>query len=143
MKQPNLRVHALDHLVLTVRSIETAAEFYKTVLGMTVETFSPADGSLRYALTFGQQKINLHLAGAEFEPKAKQPTPGSADLCFLTEGALDAWQAHLSSCSVPILEGPVPRTGATGPIMSLYVRDPDLNLIEISVPAQSLSPGSA
>lgn len=123
---------ALDHLVLTVTEIEATVAFYTSILGMTAETFTPADGSARWALRFGEQKINLHQAGAEFEPKAKRPGPGTADLCFLSETPLEAWQAHLVDHSVTVEEGPVRRTGATGPILSIYIRDPDGNLIEIS-----------
>lgn len=128
-------VQSLDHLVLTVRDMDATVTFYETVLGMSAEHFTPADGSLRMALKFGAQKINLHQAGAEFDPKSKAPTPGSADLCFLTDTALDQWQSHLSSLGIAVEEGPVPRTGATGPILSIYLRDPDANLIEISTRA--------
>jgi catechol 2,3-dioxygenase-like lactoylglutathione lyase family enzyme len=125
-----ITITSLDHLVLTVANIDTTCAFYTRVMGMQVETF----GQGRRALRFGSQKINLHQAGHEFEPKAERPTPGSADLCFLTETPLTAVIAHLTACNVPIIEGPVQRTGATGPIMSVYIRDPDQNLIEISVP---------
>lgn len=126
-------VAALDHLVLTVADIPVTVRFYEDILGMTAEQFQPKDGELRWALKFGSQKINLHTAGAEFDPKANLPTPGSADLCFLSQTALSDWQLHLRQHDVPIEEGPVLRTGATGPIMSIYVRDPDANLIEIAV----------
>ncbi|WP_299937179.1 VOC family protein [uncultured Pelagimonas sp.] len=122
----------LDHLVLTVLDIPTTIQFYETVLGMHAIEFNPADGSTRWALSFGAQKINLHPVGGEFDPKSNQPTPGSADLCFLSDQPLSEWQGHLATHGVQIEEGPVPRTGATGPILSLYVRDPDHNLIEIS-----------
>ncbi len=122
----------LDHLVLTVADIPKTIHFYETVLGMQSTEFTPADGSTRWALAFGTQKINLHPAGGEFDPKSEHPTPGSADLCFLSDQPLSEWQPHLSSHGVQIEEGPVPRTGATGPILSLYIRDPDCNLIEIS-----------
>ena len=138
MTQP--RISALDHLVLTVADIEATARFYQTALGMRLESFVAADASTRYALRFGDQKINLHAAGAPFAPHAKTPYPGSADLCFLTETPLAAWQAHLESCGVQIEEGPVPRSGATGPILSLYLRDPDGNLIEISVQSEPSAP---
>lgn len=118
----------LDHLVLTVADIPRTVAFYERVLGMEPQTF----GAGRVALRFGDQKINLHEAGRELEPKATLPTPGSADLCFLTETPLSELSAHLEQCAVKILEGPVPRTGATGPILSLYFRDPDGNLIELA-----------
>jgi len=124
-----MRVLSLDHLVLTVRSIEATCAFYAGVLGMEVVTF----GEGRKALAFGSQKINLHERGKEFEPKAGQPTPGSADLCFITDTPLSEVVEHLNTLSVPILEGPVARIGAVGPIQSVYFRDPDANLIEVSV----------
>ena len=129
-----LKVNALDHLVLTVRDMADTVAFYTNGLGMGALTFTPADGTTRTALVFGQQKINLHQAGREFEPKARVAMPGSADLCFLTDGELTDWQQHLAQQGVTVEEGPVRRTGATGPILSIYVRDPDGNLIEISVP---------
>ncbi|MEZ4867795.1 MAG: VOC family protein [Caldilineaceae bacterium] len=124
-----LEIERLDHLVLTVKSISVTCAFYSRVLGMEVVTF----GVGRKALVFGRQKINLHEAGHEFEPKAARPTPGSADLCFITQRPVVEVMAHLRACSVAILEGPVPRTGALGPIKSVYFRDPDQNLIEIAV----------
>ena len=129
------KVTSLDHLVLTVADIAETVAFYRDVLGMTAETFHPADGTTRSALTFGVQKINLHPAAAPFEPKARQVTAGSADLCFLTAGTMAEWLAHFAAHEVPVLEGPVQRTGATGPLTSLYVRDPDGNLVEVSLPA--------
>lgn len=123
-----MKIDRLDHFVLTVKSIESICEFYTRVLGMEVVTF----GDGRKALSFGSQKINLHEQGEEFEPKAEQPTPGSADLCFITDTSLQEVIQYLNFCSVEIIEGPVKRTGATGKIVSVYVRDPDLNLIEIS-----------
>lgn len=123
---------ALDHLVLTVADIHTTISFYEDALGMVAERFTPMDGTDRWALTFGQQKINLHDHGAEFEPKSQTPTPGSADLCFLSDQSLSDWVAHLTDKGIEIEEGPVPRTGANGPLMSIYIRDPDGNLIEIS-----------
>lgn len=125
-------IDSLDHLVLTVRDIDATIAFYERVMGMKEIRFKAGDGVVRAALGFGQQKINLHLAGREFEPKAEHPQPGSADLCFLTGRPLDDVIAHLKTCGVAILEGPVRRTGATGPLLSVYVRDPDQNLIEIS-----------
>jgi len=132
-----IRIDHLDHLVLTVASIERTCDFYTRALGMAVETFGEGtpDGNRRKALRFGDQKINLHQAGHEFEPKALRPTPGSADLCFIAATPLEEVIAHLEGLGVAIEEGPVPRTGATGPIRSVYLRDPDRNLIEISNPA--------
>ncbi len=127
-----LSVTSLDHLVLTVRGIPETIRFYSDCLGMQAEAFQPATGPERWALKFGQQKINLHQAGAEFDPKAARPGPGTADLCFLTETPIAEWQAHFAAAHVAVEEGPVQRTGATGPILSLYLRDPDENLIEIS-----------
>jgi catechol 2,3-dioxygenase-like lactoylglutathione lyase family enzyme len=123
-----MQIDRLDHLVLTVADIDRTVAFYTRVLGMREETF----GAGRRALTFGRQKINLHEAGREFEPKAARPTPGSGDLCFITDSPLPDVQQHLAACEVPIEEGPVDRTGALGPIRSVYIRDPDANLIEIS-----------
>ncbi len=123
-----MHIDSLDHLVLTVADLETTCAFYQRVLGMQVVTF----GAGRKALAFGAQKINLHQAGREFEPKAQRPTPGSADLCFLTSVPLAQVQAHLAACGVTVNEGPVQRTGAQGPILSVYFRDPDQNLIEVS-----------
>ncbi|KHQ53481.1 VOC family protein [Mameliella alba] len=128
-------VQSLDHLVLTVADPAATRQFYEAVLGMQAERFTPADGSTRWALKFGRQKINLHTAAQEFDPKARRPGPGTADLCFLSETPLAEWQAHLAALGVTIEEGPLPRTGATGPIRSIYIRDPDGNLIEISNPA--------
>ncbi len=126
------QISSLDHLVLTVADQDATVTFYEGVLGMTSDVFYPVDGTRRIALMFGAQKINLHQAGAEFEPKAKTPLPGSADLCFLSQTPLSDWQAHLRAQDVPVLLGPVPRIGATGPLTSIYLRDPDGNLIEIS-----------
>ena len=126
-------VESLDHLVLTVADLGRTVRFYVDVLGMQEQRFGAADGTQRVALTFGRQKINLHQAGAEFAPHAAAPAPGTADLCFLTKEALATWQAHFAALGVAVEEGPVTRTGATGPIRSLYVRDPDCNLIEVSV----------
>lgn len=125
-----IRISHLDHLVLTVADIEATCEFYRRVLGMSVETFAQG----RKALKFGNQKINLHQAGREFDPKANQPVPGSADLCFISETALAEVIAHLEAADVAIEEGPVERAGANGTIRSIYFRDPDGNLIEVSNP---------
>ena len=129
---PMPRLTALDHLVLTVRDIDQTLGFYCDALGMAKEVFHPADGSTRIALKFAEQKINLHIAGAEFEPKSRVPTPGSADLCFLTDATLADWQTTLTRHGIPVEQGPVARTGTTGPIISIYIRDPDGNLIELS-----------
>ena len=123
-----MKIDNLDHLVLTVEDIKTTSDFYVNVLGMELIQF----GSGRTALRFGSQKINLHQRGSEFEPKARAPTPGSADLCFITPVPLAEVVDYFVACGVPIIEGPVQRTGASGPIMSLYLRDPDMNLIEVS-----------
>ncbi|WGW04397.1 VOC family protein [Tropicibacter oceani] len=127
-----ISVQSLDHLVLTVTDVDVTCAFYRDVLGMTPQAFTPADGSTRWALKFGTQKINLHKAGAEFTPKARTPRPGSADLCFLSDTPIADWRTHLNDHDITIEEGPLLRTGATGPILSLYIRDPDGNLIEIS-----------
>ncbi len=123
-----MQVDRIDHLVLTVADVAVTCEFYARVLGMQVVTF----GEGRKALAFGWQKINLHQAGHEFEPKAQRPTPGSADLCLVTGTPLVQAQEHLQAAGVVIEQGPVQRTGARGPIESLYFRDPDGNLIEVS-----------
>jgi catechol 2,3-dioxygenase-like lactoylglutathione lyase family enzyme len=123
-----MKIERLDHLVLTVADIAKTCEFYEKVLGMETVTF----GAGRTALSFGQQKINLHQAGKEFEPKAVRPTPGSGDLCFITSTPVAAVTVHLKKAGVAIEEGPVACTGATGPIQSVYFRDPDGNLIEMS-----------
>lgn len=118
----------LDHLVLTCTDIDATKHFYTHVMGMQLETF----GAGRTAFRFGNQKINLHQRGAEFEPKAHLPVPGALDLCFIAWVPLDEVIAHLRDTGWPIKEGPVERTGTTGRIRSIYIRDPDLNLIEIS-----------
>lgn len=118
----------LDHLVLTTTDLNACKDFYVRVLGMQPETF----GAGRLAFCFGNQKINIHERGREFEPKAHLPVPGALDLCFIASMGLEQVIAHLQAQQWPIVEGPVQRTGATGPIRSVYVRDPDLNLIEIS-----------
>lgn len=122
-----MKIGSLDHLVLTVADVDASCAFYERVLGMRAVTF----GAGRKALVFGSQKINLHPHRREFEPKAERPTPGSADLCFVSVTPLAEVIAHLRACHVEVLEGPVPRTGACGPIMSVYFRDPDRNLIEV------------
>lgn len=128
-----ITVSHLDHLVLTVADIEKTCDFYRRVLGFSVVTFR----GNRKALVFGRQKINLHQAGNEFLPNADKAVPGSADLCFLTGTPVEQTLAHLAKENVVTEEGPVERTGATGPIISVYFRDPDLNLIEIGLPLTS------
>jgi catechol 2,3-dioxygenase-like lactoylglutathione lyase family enzyme len=123
-----MQVSRIDHIVLTVADIDATCEFYSRALNMQVLTF----GAGRIALSFGQQKINLHQSGKEFEPKAMRPTPGSADFCMITETPISQVMLHLQACGVDLLEGPVRRTGATGPLLSVYFRDPDSNLIEVS-----------
>jgi catechol 2,3-dioxygenase-like lactoylglutathione lyase family enzyme len=117
----------LDHLVLTVADIDATVAFYTSALGMELVTFAG-----RKALRFGEQKINLHQTGNEFEPKAAHPTAGSGDLCFITKAPLEDVIAHLNAGGYSIELGPVARTGAVGTIRSIYLRDPDFNLIEIS-----------
>lgn len=128
MRKKTMKIDRLDHLVLTVKDIDVTCAFYTKVLGMEVVTFAGG----RKALAFGSQKINLHQLGKEFEPKAHKPTPGSADLCFIASVPLPEVVRHLASCGVTVIEGPVKRTGARGPIVSVYFRDPDMNLIEVS-----------
>lgn len=123
-----MKVSHLDHLVLTVADIEISCQFYQSALNFEVITF----GENRKALKFGNQKINLHQVGKEFEPKAVHPTAGSADLCFIAETPLEEVIAHLQTQNIDIVEGPIERTGAMGKILSIYLRDPDQNLIEIA-----------
>ena len=123
-----MKIDRIDHFVLTVRDLDATCAFYSRALGMEVVTFAGG----RRALAFGAQKINLHLAGREFEPKAHRATPGSADFCLITTVPLAEVMAHLASCGVEIIEGPVDKTGATGRLRSVYFRDPDLNLVEVS-----------
>ena len=123
-----MKLSHLDHLVLTVADVEASVNFYVDVLGMQAVTF----GEGRRALAFGNQKINLHPAAAPISPHAAAPTRGSADLCFIAATPLEEVVRHLAAQGVAIEQGPVPRTGATGPIRSVYLRDPDGNLIEVS-----------
>ncbi len=118
----------IDHFVLTVASIDATCAFYGRVLGMETVTFAGG----RKALAFGHQKINLHEVGREFEPKAQRPTSGSGDFCLISDTPLDAIIAHLKAQNVAIELGPVDRTGAMGPLRSVYFRDPDGNLVEVS-----------
>lgn len=123
----------LDHLVLTTDNEAACVDFYTRVMGMALETFIGGTPPVeRKAFRFGDQKINLHVKGKEFEPKANAPTPGALDLCFISTLHLGEAIGRLQECQWPIIEGPVMRTGATGRIRSVYIRDPDGNLIEIS-----------
>ncbi|WP_428068956.1 VOC family protein [Chryseobacterium gambrini] len=123
-----MKIKNIDHLVLTVTDIEKTVDFYTSILGFEVVVF----GENRKALTFGNQKINLHQKGKEFEPKAEHPTCGSADLCFISETDIHEVLKELKEKNIEIIEGIVERTGALGKIQSVYFRDPDLNLIEVS-----------
>lgn len=128
-----VEIAAIDHFVLTVASIEATCAFYEKALGMGVERFRPAAGGAeRVALKFGGQKINLHRAGAEFKPHARQPLAGSGDFCLIAATPVEQVKAHLQSCGIAVELGPVPRTGATGKLLSIYFRDPDGNLVEVS-----------
>ena len=123
-----MKIDSLDHVVFTVKDIDVSCEFYAKVLGMEIVTF----GDNRKALSFGSQKINLQQLGRESALRADEPTPGSADICFITSLSLSDVIAHLNSCGVELIAGPVERNGARGLMMSLYFRDPDKNLIEVS-----------
>lgn len=123
-----MRIDRLDHLVLTVGDLERTCLFYRDVLGMNIVEFEGG----RKALLFGRQKINLHQAGREFEPKARRPTPGSGDLCFIAETPLVDVVRQLGAAGVALESDIVERTGALGPMRSIYFRDPDGNLIEVS-----------
>lgn len=123
----------LDHLVLTTGNETACVDFYTRVMGMSLETFIGGTPPVeRKAFKFGNQKINLHIKGREFEPKANLPTPGALDLCFIASQPLSAVISRMQECGWPIVDGPVKRTGAVSPILSVYLRDPDGNLIEIS-----------
>ncbi|EDX86776.1 glyoxalase family protein [Synechococcus sp. PCC 7335] len=130
---PMIAIEQLDHLVLTVADISITCQFYQSVLGCKVIHFTTGSGDNRCALSIGNhQKINLHSAGSPLQPAARYPQPGSADLCFLTQTPLSQVVEHLQSCSISIISGPIRRTGTLGPILSVYIRDPDDNLIEIA-----------
>jgi catechol 2,3-dioxygenase-like lactoylglutathione lyase family enzyme len=126
-----MKIDRLDHFVLTVRDIEATCDFYVRVLGMERVRFENGRTALRFG-PYGRQKINLHQAGREFMPNALNPTPGSADFCLITDMTMQEVVDHLQDCGVPIEEGPGPHTGATGPIQSVYIRDPDNNLVEVA-----------
>lgn len=127
-----MKINRIDHLVLTVNNIQETCAFYSQTLGMEIVTF----GEGRRALAFGNQKFNLHQSGQEFEPKAGKPTPGSIDICLVTDKPINEVVNHLASVGVPVVKGPIKRTGATGPIISVYIHDPDQNLIEIANPCE-------
>jgi catechol 2,3-dioxygenase-like lactoylglutathione lyase family enzyme len=128
-----MQLEGLDHVVLTARDVPVTADFYARVLGMRVDIHGDPAHTFHYAeMYFGSQKINVHQAGHEFEPRALHPTPGSADLCFMTSASPEEVMQHLQACGIAILEGPVPRTGARGQMTSIYFRDPDQNLLEIA-----------
>ena len=124
-----MKVSGLDHLVLTVKDLDATCRFYAAVLGMDIVTF----GDKRKALACSSMRIHLHEAGQKFEPKAHRPTPGGADLCFLSTATMEDVMAHLHDCEIEIILGPVRRMGAAGELESVYIRDPDLNLIEVGV----------
>jgi catechol 2,3-dioxygenase-like lactoylglutathione lyase family enzyme len=123
-----IAIDRIDHVVLTVFDVERSLEFYARVLGMEPVTFAGG----RRGLAFGQQKLNLHQAGREFEPKALKPAPGAMDLCFISATPLEEVASALRAEGIEVIAGPVPKTGALGPMMSVYFRDPDGNLIEVS-----------
>jgi catechol 2,3-dioxygenase-like lactoylglutathione lyase family enzyme len=123
-----MKIDSIDHFVLTVADIEATRRFYCDGLGMELLTF----GEGRHALAFGSQKINLHIYGRELEPKAQTPMPGAGDFCLISQEPLEAWMTHFEKLSIPLLLEPSPRTGAVGPIRSIYLRDPDNNLVEVS-----------
>ena len=126
-------ITSIDHIVLTASDMDKTIYFYCDILGMTLEDFTPSDGGeVRKSLKFGNQKINLHYANSPYKPHAKNPVSGAVDICLLSSTTIEEWQKIFTENKIEIEDGPVQRTGATGPIMSLYVRDPDLNLIEIS-----------
>jgi catechol 2,3-dioxygenase-like lactoylglutathione lyase family enzyme len=127
-RAPRSLIRSIDHFVLTCADVDATIDFYTRVLGMTAETFAGG----RRALSFGSQKINLHQAGREFEPKARVATAGSSDFCLLSDVPVADVAAHLAAEGVAIIEGPVAKTGAAGPLLSIYFRDPDGNLVEVS-----------
>ena len=129
-----MEIERIDHFVLTVRDVEATSAFYHRVLGMEVITF----GEGRTALAFGRQKINLHRLGRQIDPQVADPTPGTGDFCLITRTPLAAVVAHIQACGVPVELGPVPRTGALGPMQSVYIRDPDGNLVEIAAYAEQV-----
>ena len=128
-----LDIKSIDHIVMQTVDVPETIKFYTEILGMTHSEFQPPTGGpVRQSLHFGAQKINLHEASAPFLPHASHPTAGSVDLCFITQQSIGDWQQHLAKCGIVIEYGPVRKTGANGPLLSIYIRDPDGNLIEIS-----------
>ena len=128
-----LDIHSIDHIVMQAADVSETIKFYTEILGMTHSEFQPPSGGpVRQSLHLGAQKINLHEARAPFLPHARNPAAGSVDLCLITQHPLDDWQQHFANCGVVIEDGPVRKTGANGPILSIYIRDPDGNLVEIS-----------
>jgi catechol 2,3-dioxygenase-like lactoylglutathione lyase family enzyme len=127
-EEPSMKIDRIDHFVLTVADLAATQRWYCDGLGMELVAF----GDGRHALAFGRQKINLHIRGRELEPKATTPMPGSGDFCLISDQPLEDWMAHFSRLGIELLLPPSPRTGATGPIRSIYLRDPDGNLIEIA-----------
>ncbi len=131
VKKPEIQ--SIDHVVIQAGDMPTTIKFYTKILGMTHSEFqSPTGGLVRHSLQFGAQKINLHDAKAPFLPHARNPTVGSVDLCFITQQPIGDWQQYLANCKIVIEDGPVCKTGANGPLLSIYIRDPDGNLIEIA-----------
>ena len=131
MKKPDIQ--SIDHVVMQAADVPETIKFYTKILGMTHSEFQPPTGGpVRQSLHFGVQKINLHDAESPFLPHARNPAAGSVDLCFITQQSLGDWQQHLANCGVVIENGPICKTGANGPILSIYIRDPDGNLIELS-----------
>ncbi|MEM7194861.1 MAG: VOC family protein [Pseudomonadota bacterium] len=127
-----MKVQSLDHLVLTVNHLQDTIDFYTCILGMKLVEFGDNNHNRRFSLQFGSQKINIHQRGQEFKPNARAAIPGSADICFLSDSAISDWQQLFERHDIPVEQGPVRRTGAVGDLISLYVRDPDGNLLEIS-----------
>ena len=128
-----MKVTGLDHLVLTISDIAATVAFYQRILGIVPQVFKAADGNTHTSLSFGTQKMNLHAVDNTFKPNAHSPTTGSTDLCLLVDSPLDEWINHLKSQKVYIIDGPVSRSGARGTITSIYLRDPDFKLIEVSI----------
>jgi catechol 2,3-dioxygenase-like lactoylglutathione lyase family enzyme len=128
-----LDIQSIDHIVMQAVDVPETIKFYTEILGMSHSEFQPPTGGVvRQSLHFGSQKINLHDAESPFHPHARNPVAGSVDLCFVTQQTIGDWQQHLANCGIVIEDGPVRKTGAKGPLLSIYIRDPDGNLIEIS-----------